>query len=143
MGNLSYEESIKLVYKGLVLLAVVTLIEVFVSLFGKGYIIDGVQNSTILVSLAALVIIGLSLYKAYFIIYEFMHMRYEVKGLALSVLLPTFLLVWAIIAFFQEGNSWGQRRAQVKEFNKAVSEESIRPISGDGIYPLDKVPTQE
>lgn len=143
MGNLSYEESIKLVYKGLVLLAVVTLIEVFVSLFGKGYIIEGVQKSTILVSLAGLVIIGLSLYKAYFIIYEFMHMRYEVKGLALSVLLPTLLLVWAIIAFFQEGSSWGARRNQVKEFNKAESAESIRPISAGATYPMEQVPVQE
>lgn len=143
MSNLSYEESIKLVYKGLVLLAVVTLIEVFVSLFGKGYIIEGVQKSAILVGLAGLVIVGLSLYKAYFIIYEFMHMRYEVKGLALSVLLPTLLLVWAIIAFFQEGSSWGARRTQVKEFNKAVSEESIRPISADATYPMKEVPVQE
>ncbi|MEZ4948403.1 MAG: cytochrome C oxidase subunit IV family protein [Saprospiraceae bacterium] len=30
-------------------------------------------------------IITFSLYKAYFIIYDFMHMRYEVMGLAMSV----------------------------------------------------------
>jgi cytochrome c oxidase subunit IV len=62
--------------------------------------------------------ISLSLYKAYFIVYEFMHMRYEVKGLAMSVLLPMLLLVWGIIAFFQEGDSWKDRRELIKEKNE-------------------------
>jgi len=63
------------------------------------------------------IMIAMSLYKAYFIVNEFMHMKYEVKGLAMSVLLPTLLLVWAIIAFLQEGNSWGQRRELIKDKN--------------------------
>lgn len=117
MAGLSYEEGIKKVYGGLVLLAIVTLIEVGVSLFGKGYVIDGVDNIGWLVALAAVIIVVLSAYKAYYIIYEFMHMRYEVKGLAYSVLLPTALLIWAIIAFFQEGNSWKNRREYIKEKN--------------------------
>lgn len=117
MGHLSYEESKKLVFRGMWLLAIVTLIEVAVSLFGKGHIISGVENSTIVFFISGLIIIALSLYKAYFIIYEFMHMKYEVKGLAMSVLLPTVLLIWAIIAFFQEGNYWKYRRAQVEEQN--------------------------
>ena len=47
-----------------------------------------------------------------------MHMAYEVRGLVMSVLLPTSLLIWAIIAFFQEGNSWGERRDQIQEKNE-------------------------
>ncbi len=118
MSNLSYEESKKKVYYGLGLLAVVTLIEVFISLLGKGHIISGAEKYAWVLYTAGLIIVILSLYKAYFIIYEFMHMRYEVKGLALSVLLPTVLLIWAIIAFFQEGNSWKNRRQQIKEKNE-------------------------
>ena len=118
MGHLSYEESKKLVFKGLIILAVVTLVEVFFSLLGKGHIIDGVKGITWVTYLIGLLLIAFSLYKAYFIIYEFMHMRYEVKGLAMSVLLPTALLIWAVIAFFQEGNSWLNRREQIKDFNK-------------------------
>jgi hypothetical protein len=53
---------------------------------------------------------ALSIYKAYFIIFDFMHMKYEVKGLAWSVLLPTALLIWALIAFFNEGSSYNSRR---------------------------------
>lgn len=143
MANLSYEEAKKLVYKGLVLLAVVTLIEVIVSLFGKGHIVPGMENVAVVGYIAGFIIICLSLYKAYFIIYEFMHMRYEVKGLALSVLLPTLLLVWAIIAFFQEGNSWGERREQVKQFDEQVSEKSIQPISADNTYPLESAPVKD
>lgn len=119
----SYEESIKLVYKGLALLAFVTLVEVFFSLLGKGYVIGGLEDISWLGYLVGFILIALSLYKAYFIIYEFMHMRYEVKGLALSVLLPTVLLVWALIAFFQEGTAWKQRRQQIEDKNKEQVDE--------------------
>ena len=118
MGQMSYEESKKMVYKGLVLLGAVTLVEVFFSLLGKGYVIGGLEEITWLGYLVGVILIGLSLYKAYYIIYEFMHMRYEVKGLALSILLPTVLLIWAIIAFFQEGTSWKNRRQQIKDKDK-------------------------
>lgn len=122
MAHLSYEESIKRVYYGLGLLGAVTIVEVLISLLAKGHIIPGVEKYAALLYIAGLIIIGLSLYKAYFIVYEFMHMKYEVKGLALSVLLPTVLLIWAIIAFFQEGNSWKDRREQIKEKNELPAE---------------------
>lgn len=121
--HLSYEESKKKVYFGLVLLGVVTLVEVFISLLGKGDIIPGAEKYKVLLYIVGFLLIALSLYKAYFIVYEFMHMRYEVKGLAMSVLLPTLLLLWAIIAFFQEGDSWKDRREQIKEKNELPAEE--------------------
>lgn len=133
--HLSYEESIKKVYKGLVLLAVVTLVEVFISLLGKGYVpgLRWVEDYQVALGIVALGLIGLSLYKAYFIIYEFMHMRYEVKGLALSVLLPTVLLIWAVIAFFQEGNAWKNRRQQIQDKNK----EQVEKTELEGFVPAD------
>ncbi len=113
--GLSYEESKKLVVKGLILLGIVTIVEVLIALLGNGHIIEGmIWPKWIMYP----IMIGLSLYKAYFIVYEFMHMRYEVKGLAMSVLLPTLLLVWAIIAFFQEGNSYKERRQKILDKNK-------------------------
>ncbi len=123
MSHLSYEESKKAVVKGMWLLAIVTLIEVFFSLLAKGHIWAGIKGSTLVIAIASIIIIALSLYKAYFIVYEFMHMKYEVKGLAYSVLLPTLLLVWAIIAFFHEGNSWGERRQQIKDKDMAPPKE--------------------
>lgn len=135
MGHLSYEESIKKVYQGLILLGVVTLVEVGLSLFGKGYIVSGVEEYKAVIYLVGLGLIVLSLYKAYFIIYEFMHMRYEVKGLALSVLLPTLLLIWAIIAFFQEGGSWKDRRDQIQEKNAEPSD--AQGMLPDDVYRLE------
>lgn len=117
-GHKSYEESIRDVYKGLGLLGAVTLVEVFISLLGKGHMGIDVSGYGWLLAIIGLALIVLSIYKAYFIIYEFMHMGYEAKGLAMSVLLPTLLLVWALIAFFQEGNSWKERREDVKQREK-------------------------
>jgi cytochrome c oxidase subunit IV len=134
MSHLSYEESKKMVFKGLWILAAVTLLEVVISLFGKGHIIEGMHENTVVFFITGLIIIALSLYKAYFIIYDFMHMRYEVKGLAMSVLLPTVLLIWAIIAFFQEGNAWKSRRQQVNEQNK---EQRVEPSQQEGFVPAD------
>jgi cytochrome c oxidase subunit IV len=125
--GLSYEEGKKKVVKGLYLLAAVTLIEVFISLLGKGHIISGVEKYSVILYIVGLALIVLSLYKAYFIIYEFMHMKYEVKGLALTVLLPTTLLIWAIIAFFQEGNSWKNRRELIKEKNEVQVKSNPEP----------------
>ena len=107
--HLSYSEGKKEVRRGLILLGVVTLAEVFIALLGKGYIISGFELPWYIMYLG---MIGLSLYKAYFIVFYFMHMKYEVPGLVRSVLLPTLLLVWAIIAFFQEGNAWKKAKME-------------------------------
>ena len=114
MAGHSYEEGIKQVKRGFFLLGVVTIAEVFVALLGNGHLIRGFELSRVIMYP---VMIGLSLYKAYFIVNEFMHMKYEVKGLAMSVILPTFLLVWAVIAFMSEGNYWNFRRTQIQDKN--------------------------
>jgi cytochrome c oxidase subunit IV len=133
MSHKTYEESKKAVVKGLFLLAFVTLIEVFISLFAKGHIISGVNDLVWMGYAAGLIIAVLSIYKAYFIIYEFMHMAYEVKGLALTVLLPTSLLIWALFAFFQEGTAWKARREFVKEKNA----KTVEPLKGKQGYVED------
>jgi len=125
-GN--YEQAKKGAYWGMILLAIVTLVEVFFSLLGKGHVFSGAEDMTWLVILCAVVIAVLSIYKAYFIIYEFMHMGGEVRGLRMSVLLPMALLIWAVIAFFQEGDSWNKRRQQIKEMDKVESENSVKVL---------------
>lgn len=119
MGHLSYEESKKLVFKGLILLGVLTIVEVAIALFANGHITESFDIGDSWMRYPyMLIMIGLSLYKAYFIIYEFMHMRYEAKGLVASVLLPTGLLVWAVVAFFNEGASYGERRNVIQDRDK-------------------------
>lgn len=112
----------KVVFKGLILLAIITVLEVFIALFGNGHLIESVHLSKwIMYPL----MIGLSLYKAYFIIYEFMHMKYEMQGLRFTVLLPMLLLVWAVIAFFTEGSTWKHNRLVVQQ----KSEIGIEPMT--------------
>lgn len=113
--HLSYEESVKGVWKGLFILAAVTVVEVLLSLLKAAEFAESIRP---LIYITSLLIIALSIYKAYFIIYEFMHMGYEVKGLAMSVLLPTFLLLWAMIAFFNEGDAWRKGREKVQYKNQ-------------------------
>lgn len=112
--DMSYEDQRKLVIKGLILLAIVTVVEVLIALVGNGHVFPGFELPKFIMYP---LMIGLSLYKAYFIVYNFMHLAFEVKGMALSILLPMLLLVWAVVAFFHEGNAWGERRALIENKN--------------------------
>lgn len=128
MTHLSYEEAKKVVFKGFVILGIVTIAEVMVALVGKGYIIEGFHLPRFI--MYSLMIV-MSLYKAFFIVFEFMHMKYEVPGLVRSVLMPTLLLIWAVIAFFSEGNTWYHWRKQVND--RPIAQFSA-PSSGHGMH---------
>ncbi|HOY04493.1 MAG TPA: cytochrome C oxidase subunit IV family protein [Saprospiraceae bacterium] len=120
-GHQTYEEQKALVFKGLMLLGAITIVEVFIALLAKGHLIHGVEfKHGFGHYLYMALMVGFSIYKAYFIVFYFMHMAYELRGLVLSVLLPVTLLIWAIIAFFQEGSAWGARRELIKEKNEEV-----------------------
>jgi cytochrome c oxidase subunit 4 len=43
--------------------------------------------------------------KAFYIVAEFMHLKYEVKTLIWSILIPTMFIIWLIIALLVEGDS--------------------------------------
>jgi cytochrome c oxidase subunit IV len=123
MGH-SYEVSKKVALKTIIVLGVVTIIEVLIALTGKGYIIEGFHLPWYLMNLA---MISMSLYKAFLIVGEFMHLKHEVKSLGMTIILPVFLLVWAIIAFMQEGGAWKHNRNLIDQKNKVVTEQSIQP----------------
>lgn len=105
----------KIALKTIIILAVITVVEVLVALTGKGYIIDGFHIPQAIMNL---VMIAGSLWKAYLIVFEFMHMKYEARGLMLSVILPVGLLIWAIISFLYEGHAWKGNRETVKAREK-------------------------
>ncbi len=125
----TYEEGKKLVFYGLKLLGAITIIEVFLALWAKGHIpgLPAFYHNSLGKGLYMAAMVGFSLYKAYFIVFNFMHMGFEVRGLVLSVLLPMLLLVWAIIAFFQEGSRWGHSRQQIKEKNMESAAPAAAP----------------
>ncbi len=45
----------------------------------------------------------LTIVKAAYIVGEFMHLRYEVKVLFWSILIPTLFIIWMLVAFVYEG----------------------------------------
>jgi cytochrome c oxidase subunit 4 len=53
------------------------------------------------------IFIILTLVKAFFIVGEFMHLKHETKSLIWTILVPTALLVWLIIALVTEGSYIG------------------------------------
>ena len=114
MGHLTYEQSVKTAYRIITILGIITICEVLFALLGKGYLVDGIHFNE---GLIALVMIVMSIVKAYLIVYEFMHMKYEVPGMVKSVLLPLGLLIWAIIAFIAEGKYWKNNRAGINDRN--------------------------
>lgn len=75
------------------ILGIVTAVEFFLAVF--------MPRGMLLYS----VFIGLTLLKAFYIISEFMHLKYEVKSLIWSIMIPTIFLIWLIIALLAEGSS--------------------------------------
>ena len=49
------------------------------------------------------IFVGLTIVKAAYIVGEFMHLRYEVKVLLWSILIPMIFVVWMLVAFVYEG----------------------------------------
>jgi len=125
MSHLTYEESKSKALKIILVLAAITFAEVVFALAAKGYIIEGFHLP---IWLVGGVMIIMSIVKAYLIVYEFMHMKYEVPGLVKSVLLPMLLLVWAVIAFFSEGTYWKNNRSNLDaKYEEKVDTKKIFP----------------
>jgi cytochrome c oxidase subunit 4 len=54
------------------------------------------------------IFIVLTILKAFFIVAEFMHLKHEVKSLIWTILVPTALLVWLVVALVTEGSFIGE-----------------------------------
>ena len=50
------------------------------------------------------IFIILTIFKAFYIVAEFMHLKHETKSLIWSILIPMAFIVWLIIALISEGN---------------------------------------
>ena len=49
------------------------------------------------------IFVALTIVKAAYIVGEFMHLRYEVKVLIWSILIPMVFVAWMLVAFIYEG----------------------------------------
>lgn len=51
------------------------------------------------------IFLGLTVVKAFYIVAEFMHLKHEQKTLMYSIVIPTVLILWLIIALMVEGTA--------------------------------------
>ena len=86
------------IWKTAGILAIVTAIE-FVLAFTMG-------RGNLLTSIFVI----LTFVKTFYIVGEFMHLKYEVKVLIWSIVLPMMFVVWLITALLVEGNAIHQMR---------------------------------
>ena len=86
----------KAIWRTFIILVVLTAIE-----FLFAFTMDSgtVRNSIFII---------LTIFKAFYIVGEFMHLKHETKGLIWTILIPTALLVWLLIALITEGTSIGE-----------------------------------
>jgi cytochrome c oxidase subunit IV len=54
------------------------------------------------------IFIILTIFKAFFIVAEFMHLKHETKGLIWTILIPMGLLIWLLVALVSEGSYVGE-----------------------------------
>ncbi|SHI56769.1 Cytochrome C oxidase subunit IV [Hymenobacter daecheongensis DSM 21074] len=54
------------------------------------------------------IFIILTIFKAFFIVAEFMHLKHETKGLIWTILVPMALLIWLLVALITEGSYIGE-----------------------------------
>lgn len=108
MSSLSHEESIKKVWRVCYILAFVTIFEIAAALLHYFYMPESPRWWL------NILFVVLSAAKAYYIMSEFMHLKYELKPMTVSIMAPFLFLVWGIIAFLWEGEYW----LSAKEFWK-------------------------
>jgi cytochrome c oxidase subunit 4 len=85
----------KVIWKVFWILLAVTIFEV------------GISFTSIPKSILLYVFIGLTIFKAYYIIFYFMHMKFEETALKFSILLPFVLIVYLIFIAIYEGIALG------------------------------------
>lgn len=99
-SDAEYKSQVSAVWKATFWMTLITIVEVIVALLWMNFL--GGHSKLILNSF----FVAASATKAFFIIGEFMHLKYEKRALMISMAVPLIFLVWALIAFFWEGGSW-------------------------------------
>jgi len=66
-----------------------------------------------------------TLAKAFFIIAEFMHLKYEIRNLIMTIAIPAALFIWFLAAFLWDGGSYRNLRSRYDTYqsdrNKPVA----------------------
>lgn len=82
------------------------------------------------------VFVIMTLAKAFFIIAEFMHLKYELRNMVLTLGIPALLFIWFVTAFLWDGNSYRNLRNRYDKYHKERSLEKLPPKAhGEGEEP--------
>ncbi|MDX2250566.1 MAG: cytochrome C oxidase subunit IV family protein [Bacteroidia bacterium] len=107
-------ETRRAIYRTALILTGLTVVE-FIIAFTKKYYAEwmGISEDTAQSIVVATFVI-LTIFKAFYIVAEFMHLRHEVKRLAWTILVPFIFIVWLIIGLISEGTYWGKQASSDK-----------------------------
>jgi len=111
-GHLTQEEyksQVRAVWKSTVILSLATIIEIGIALLHLYGYLPWMSKGIL-----SFLMIALSLLKAFFIVGEFMHIKYEKRALTLSILVPLVFLIYGVALFMNEGGAWNMMRDWVK-----------------------------
>lgn len=127
LDDATYKSQVRAVWMATLWLSLITILEVALALIWLWYLYpEGGGPKLLLNGFFAIA----SLAKAYFIVGEFMHVKYETRALALTILGPLIFLIWFIIAFLWEGSAWLSNREFWGAFNLQDIQEFVQPIAG-------------
>ncbi len=144
MAHRSFEASKALFLKTITILGVITVVEVLFSLLGKGFLIEGFHLPH---SIIGATMIVMSLIKAYYIVFVFMHLQDETPTLRKTILFPLILLVWGAIAFLWDGVTWKNLRepgrldaVEMKEYreSKGIQQHDVIQLDKEDIPAHDE-----
>ena len=88
---------VKTIWRTFWIMLVVTIVEIIAA------ILYPESMPRMIVNLFFIVMSGL---KAFYIVAVFMHLKFEVKDLAMTILIPFTFMLYAVAAFLYEGDSW-------------------------------------
>lgn len=95
-----------------------------------GYIMIGVDSGGLRLAIKGAIII-LMLAKAFYIVAYFMHLKGEIRNLIITIIVPLALLVWGIIAFLYDGNSFRNNRNTYDPYKREQSQIKSTDVKAD------------
>lgn len=110
--------STKAIWRTFWILLVITCIELIIGMF----IAPNFHSIKILFNV---LYIFLTLIKAFYIVAEFMHLRYELRNLLMTIFVPLFLFLWFIAAFLWDGSSFKDLRNTYDPYKKEQSKSKV------------------
>lgn len=99
----------KRIWKTFWLLSIITVVELGLGLTIYKLVDGGNPSESMIMFLKGVMCI-LTVAKAWWIVSIFMHLGDEIRSFVLSVVTPLLLLIWFIIAFLWDGDSWKQMK---------------------------------